>query len=126
MLLLGDAAGFAEAFYGEGIYFALRSAQLAAEASLGGDAEAVETACARLIRKHLAPDFFYSELNARLFYPAQRFGYYRMVQNQPCSRYFGEMISGSVSYAECFFKTAATMPYWLFSSRIPPSTHAPF
>ena len=32
VLLLGDAAGFAESFYGEGIYFALRSSLAAADA----------------------------------------------------------------------------------------------
>ena len=32
ILLVGNAAGFAESFYGEGIYFALKSAVIAAKA----------------------------------------------------------------------------------------------
>ena len=40
--LLGDAAGFADPVTGEGIYYALRSAELFAEAFLEGDAAAYE------------------------------------------------------------------------------------
>jgi geranylgeranyl reductase family protein len=41
--LLGDAAGFADPVTGEGIYYALRSAELFAEAFLAGDVKAYET-----------------------------------------------------------------------------------
>ncbi|HYP53468.1 MAG TPA: hypothetical protein VEQ42_08000, partial [Pyrinomonadaceae bacterium] len=40
--LLGDAAGFADPVTGEGIYYALRSAELFAEAYLGGSVEAYD------------------------------------------------------------------------------------
>ncbi|MGB7923730.1 MAG: NAD(P)/FAD-dependent oxidoreductase [Pyrinomonadaceae bacterium] len=40
--LLGDAAGFADPVTGEGIYYALRSAELFAEAYLAGDASVYE------------------------------------------------------------------------------------
>lgn len=40
--LLGDAAGFADPVTGEGIYYALRSAEIFAEAYLGGDAASYE------------------------------------------------------------------------------------
>ncbi len=41
--LLGDAAGFADPVTGEGIYYALRSAELCAEAYLSGDLRSYET-----------------------------------------------------------------------------------
>jgi flavin-dependent dehydrogenase len=41
--LLGDAAGFADPVTGEGIYYALRSAELFAEAYLSGASETYET-----------------------------------------------------------------------------------
>ena len=41
--LLGDAAGFADPVTGEGIYYALRSAELFAEAYLGGDVRSYES-----------------------------------------------------------------------------------
>jgi flavin-dependent dehydrogenase len=40
--LLGDAAGFADPVTGEGIYYALRSAELFAEAYLAGEPSAYE------------------------------------------------------------------------------------
>ena len=40
--LLGDAAGFADPVTGEGIYYALRSAELLAQAYLGGDLRSYE------------------------------------------------------------------------------------
>jgi geranylgeranyl reductase family protein len=126
VLLLGDAAGFAESFYGEGIYFALRSAVLAAEAFARSGSRRVEREYADGIRRHLAPDLFYSDLNARLFYPRQRFGYYRMVRSKLCNYYFGELIGGRVGYRECFYKTLMTLPYWMLSERIPASQHAAF
>jgi flavin-dependent dehydrogenase len=43
--LLGDAAGFADPVTGEGIYYALRSAELFAEAHLAGDVVAYEAKC---------------------------------------------------------------------------------
>ena len=41
--LLGDAAGFADPVTGEGIYYALRSAELFADAYLGGDVNSYES-----------------------------------------------------------------------------------
>ncbi|HEX6649021.1 MAG TPA: NAD(P)/FAD-dependent oxidoreductase [Pyrinomonadaceae bacterium] len=41
--LLGDAAGFADPVTGEGIYYALRSAELLAQAYLGGELSSYET-----------------------------------------------------------------------------------
>ncbi|MET0645838.1 MAG: NAD(P)/FAD-dependent oxidoreductase [Pyrinomonadaceae bacterium] len=41
--LLGDAAGFADPVTGEGIYYALRSAELFAESYLAGDVESYES-----------------------------------------------------------------------------------
>lgn len=43
--LLGDAAGFADAVTGEGIYYALRSAELFAESFLAGRPESYEARC---------------------------------------------------------------------------------
>jgi len=126
VLLLGDAAGFAESFYGEGIYFALKSAVLAAESFARTRGRRVEREYSARIQSDLAPDLFYSDLNARLFYSSQRFGFYRMVRSKRCNYYFAELIGGRVSYRECFYKTLATLPYWMLSKRIPPSEHAPF
>ncbi len=119
VLLLGDAAGFAESFYGEGIYFALKSSLVAAEAFASGFDRPSERAYSDLVKEKLQPDLTYSELNARMFFPIQRFGFYRMVRNMHVNYYFAELIAGHVGHRECFYKTILTSPYWLFSKRFP-------
>lgn len=126
VLLLGDAAGFAESFYGEGIYYALKSATLAAKAfSLAFDHPA-EQAYSQLVRREIEPDLAYSALNARLFFSRQKFGYGQMVRNMHVNHYFAELIGGQVDHRECFYKTIVTAPYWLFSKKLPPWTGGTF
>jgi geranylgeranyl reductase family protein len=117
--LLGDAAGFAESFYGEGIFFALKSAVLAHQAMSESFSAPRIDRYSQLIRSELLPDMRYSAMNAKLFFPVQRFGFYRMVRNRHVNYYFAEIIAGRVSYKECFYKTLMTLPYWLFSGSFP-------
>lgn len=119
VLLLGDAAGFAESFYGEGIYYALKSAALAAEA-MDGNAEYKPLAYTGLVKKHLSAELFYSEMNARLFFSNQKFGFNNMVRSVHVNNYFSGLIDGGIGHKECFYKTIVTAPYWLFSKKIPP------
>ncbi len=126
VLLLGDAAGFAESFYGEGIYFALKSALVAAEAVHTSFSKPRDQVYSSLVKKSLHADIHYSELTARLFYPFQKFGFYRMVQNIHVNSYFAELIAGRVGYRECFYKTLLTSPYWMFSRRYPAYEGEPF
>ncbi|MGI8896045.1 MAG: geranylgeranyl reductase family protein [Casimicrobiaceae bacterium] len=116
-LLVGDAGGFAESFYGEGIYFALKSAVVAAEALTAAFDRPSERAYSRLVDERIQPDLTYSELNARMFFAIQRFGFYRMVRNIHVNYYFSELIAGGVGHRECFYKTILTIPYWLFSKK---------
>ena len=55
--LLGDAAGFADPVTGEGIYYALRSAELFAAAFLQGRPEEYEAAMAQRFWRRAAPRF---------------------------------------------------------------------
>jgi geranylgeranyl reductase family protein len=120
VLLVGDAAGFAEAFFGEGIYFALESARVAAEALIAAFDRPAERAYTACIRRRLVPDLTYSALNARLFFPVQTFGFYRMVRSAHANGCFADTISGRAGHRECFYRTLATSPYWLFSRHLPP------
>jgi flavin-dependent dehydrogenase len=117
VLLVGDAAGFAESFYGEGIYFAIKSAILASEAINNEFSGKLSNSYTKLVKNELINDLEYSRLNARLFYPLQKFGYYQMVRNKHVNYYFSEIIAGKVNYKECFYKTIITSPYWLFSQK---------
>jgi len=120
ILLVGDAAGFAESFYGEGIYFALKSAVIAAKALSASFDRPRDKEFTRLVKAELHADLLYSELNARMFYPIQGFGFYRMVRSQHVNYYFSELIAGGVGHKECFYKTLLTSPYWLFSNHLTP------
>jgi geranylgeranyl reductase family protein len=121
--LLGDAAGFAEAFYGEGIYYALKSAKIAADAltSSFGSREASEYT--RRIRAEILQDLRYADLTSRLFFRAPRFAFYRMVRSRQVNEYFAGLITGTVRPRECFFKTIASAPFWMTSRMIPDSNH---
>ncbi len=117
LILIGDAAGFAESFYGEGIYFALKSGKLAAEAIINQNSKSLYSTYKKLVSQHLEDDLFYSRLNAQLFFTVQKFGYYYMVKNKFVNHFFAELIGGKVGYKECFYKTLASSPYWIFSSK---------
>lgn len=124
--LVGDAAGFAESFYGEGIYFALKSAVIASKAFQESFDEPRSQRYSEYVHRELWDDLHYSELNAKMFFPMQKFGFYRMVRNEHVNYYFAELIAGRVGHKECFFKTLLTSPYWFFSKRFPPAEGATF
>jgi geranylgeranyl reductase family protein len=126
VLLVGDAAGFAESFYGEGIYFALKSSLLAAEALATEYDRPSERAYSELIKAHVQPDLTYSDVNARMFFPMQKLGFHRMVRNAHVNYYFAELIAGRVGHKECFYKTILTSPYWLFSGSLAQYSGASF
>ena len=113
--LVGDAAGFAESFYGEGIYFGLRSAVIAAGAIRESFDRPRERVYTDMLKKELVTDLRYSGLNARLFFSFQKFGFYAMVRRTFVNRLFAGLISGEVGHRECFYRTLATLPYWLSS-----------
>lgn len=119
VLLIGDSAGFAESFYGEGIYFALKSAVLASKALIVNFENNAYNNYKSLVQSELHDDLFYSTLNAKMFFPVQKFGYYGMVRNKYVNRFFAELIGGEVGHKECFYKTLFTSPYWLFSEKYP-------
>ena len=117
VVLVGDAAGVGEAFYGEGIYDAVRSANLAAAAILasldGGGQLAEYDRAMRALRRSLA----YSRATAALFYLSPRLGFERGVRNPRVSRLFAGVIDGSVSPARCFWSFLLLAPHWLVAPR---------
>lgn len=113
--LVGDAAGFAESFYGEGIFFGLKSAVVAGKAIRESFDHPRDMSYTDLLGNELLTDLRYSELNARLFFSFQKFGFYRMVRRQFVNNLFAGLITGGVGHRECFYKTLATAPYWLAS-----------
>jgi len=78
-LLVGDAAGFVDPITGEGIFYAQRSAELAAWAirECAHNNRNLETSYLHLLRRHIYPELVYAK-KARLpiFTVLERFGYY--------------------------------------------------
>jgi geranylgeranyl reductase family protein len=70
VLLVGDAAGFADPITGEGISYAVRSGLLAAESLIGErlQEETVEDAYRRLVAQAILPDLRVGRILARLLY----------------------------------------------------------
>jgi geranylgeranyl reductase family protein len=110
--LLGDAAGLAEAVLGEGIYFALKSAELAArELGAAGGAPAVG-AYARAVGRELVPELAAAERLARACYSHPRFAFEHIARKPGASRLFLGLVTGDVGYREGLLKALAALPLW--------------
>jgi geranylgeranyl reductase family protein len=110
--LIGDAAGLAEAVFGEGIYFALRSATLAAQALLHADGRPDHYSA--LMRRVLLPELRASRQIGSLLFRFQHFAFHHLAANPRVNGYFAGLISGDVGYRECMLRAAASLPRWLF------------
>jgi len=121
--LLGDAAGLAEALFGEGIYFALKSAVLAASAIEKDGLRADSDRYAQLLRRELLPELRAAQWMARATYRFPKLTFSHLVLNQRINDNFAGLISGEMSYRHCLIKTLASFPRWLMPSR--PSTDSP-
>jgi geranylgeranyl reductase family protein len=117
--LLGDAAGFAESVWGEGIYFALKSAALAARAIESAAARARPGDYTRLIRAELEPELCWSRRVARLLYAAGPLAFDVLARNTVVCAWFAGLITGEVGYRSCFWRTLLGAPAWLLAPRFP-------
>ena len=118
VLLVGDAAGFGDALFGEGIFNAVRSAGMAYEALRGAleegrPADESYNARAAAIRREL----FFARLTARLFYAAPKFSYDHLVWNRRINGLFSSLVAGRTSPTACFLETLFLCPLWAFGRR---------
>ena len=81
---------------------------------------------AHLIKTRIQRDLTYSELNARLLFRAPKLAFDWMVSNRHVNHYYAELIAGGIGYAECFYKTILTSPYWMFSAGVARHAEGPF
>jgi geranylgeranyl reductase family protein len=119
--LLGDAAGLAESVFGEGIYFALKSAALAAQAELARDGNAHSESYTRLLGQDLLPELRAASMLAKALFSFQEFTFRHVVCNNRINQLFAGMLTGDVGYRECLRKTVLAAPTWL--SRSAPSSN---
>ncbi|SPE19953.1 Geranylgeranyl reductase [Burkholderiales bacterium] len=114
--LLGDAAGFADGLFGEGIYFALKSAALAAQALQETRVAPNNMRYTQLVRQRLLPDLRASQWMGKALFAFPRLAFTHLVSNPRMNDCFAGLISGAVGYRECLVKTLVGTPRWLFSS----------
>lgn len=120
VLLVGDAAGLGESFYGEGIYYALWSANIACDAILDYLEKSIPLESYNKKIRVISRNLFFSRLTARIFYAIPRFGYHQMVRNKWVNHYFSQLIYGKVDHTECFIKTLVYFPLWIFTPKCDP------
>jgi len=120
VVLVGDAAGVGEAFYGEGIYYAVRSGNLAADAIASNLRQGAPLSAYDRSMVGLRRDLFFSRLTARVFYASPRLGFRFGVRSKRVSDLFAGVIAGTVSPARCLLTFLLLAPYWLVARRLQP------
>ena len=108
--LVGDAAGLVESVFGEGIYFALKSAALAAQAELARDDAASSVRYTQLLEQALLPELRAARLLAKGLFTFQEFAFHHAVCNDRVNRFFAGLLTGETSYRECLRKTVLAAP----------------
>lgn len=118
ILLAGDAAGLCESVFGEGIYYALRSARLAEKSIMdylnGG--ETLEKSYNQAIKK-MTRELFFSRLLAEIIYGHARLTFDWLVTNEWVNRQFVDLIRGAQKHSTCLVKIAAGVPRWIAAPR---------
>ncbi|MCZ7564974.1 MAG: hypothetical protein M5U08_15360 [Burkholderiales bacterium] len=117
--LVGDAAGLAEAIFGEGIYFALASAALAAQAETECERGAAPLRYSALLRARLLPELRAAWWLARLLFACPEFSFGHLVRNDRASDLFAGVITGETRYRDCLRQILLAAPKWLFRERTP-------
>ncbi|MBX3305780.1 MAG: geranylgeranyl reductase family protein [Nitrospira sp.] len=118
VLLVGDAAGFADPVTGEGISFALRSGQSAAQSLIEGnlDEQAVHAKYTRSLAESLMPELRAGRLFARLLYDFPRLRSWAFLrQGQRLCEAVTDVMAGTRTYRDLTLK-----PQTLISLLTPP------
>jgi len=113
-LVLGDAAGFADALTGEGIYHALLSAVLAAEVIAGQISRPQPDLAdySRLVREKIAPELVAAYQVTRWFHPLSGL-VHRVIRRWPeLLEDYARVLAGEMSYAQ--YRAAQLRRIWWF------------
>ncbi|MCZ7399196.1 MAG: geranylgeranyl reductase family protein [Candidatus Methanoperedens sp.] len=104
-MLTGDAAALVDPFLGEGIYYAIRSGQIAAEAAQGILAGNTTTAIYQeRIAREIYPEFQYARKIGMVFYTFPKLGYELLKHHPEFYEQIFEVVRGKVSYEQLWDK----------------------
>ena len=107
VMLVGDAAGFADPVTGEGIFFALRGAQIASKVIWEGFAISFEhiKKYNDLIKKEFMRETILANRLAYILYKNPRFSYTILrLRGSTLGQYYLDIVSGTRSYRELYLK----------------------
>ena len=109
-MLVGDAAGLVDAFLGEGIRYALLSAQIAAESIA---ANCIATYSAR-VKREISDGLRPARFAARFFYRYTDFSFWCVANNPALTRLFLRLVAGTITYRELVVR----LPLYLAQSLV--------
>jgi geranylgeranyl reductase family protein len=112
VLLVGDAAATADPFFGEGISFAIRSGQIAAEEIIGAVQEGTIDLAGhtRRINQEMNADFRFARLATQVFYRWPRFSFQTYVKGGELADDVIHVIEGKASYRSLLWRAVARAP----------------
>lgn len=100
VLLAGDAAGFVEPVTGEGIYFAILSGKLVAQAILGE--RSISSEYAKALKKNIFPILKQAYFMRHFLYNSltQKYVLYKIKNNAKYCKYYFDILSGEIDYIQ--------------------------
>ncbi len=112
VLLLGDAAGLAEPMTGEGIYYAIRSAKLAATTIYEAlkDNSLDLSPYTRQINAQITRDFKYAHFLAKLLYNVPRLGFHYFVRSPMVRWAIADALCGDSTFEKLFYQLLKNSP----------------
>lgn len=117
-LVVGDAAATADPFFGEGISFAIRSGQIAAEeigkAIQRGDADL--SPYTRRINREINADFRYGRLGTKIFYRWPRFSFHTFIEGAELADEAIAVVEGKSTYRRLMLSTLKLSPLFLWKA----------
>ena len=122
-LLVGDAAGYVDAFFGEGIAYAIASGNLAAETVIDAYQKDnfSETSLASYHKRCIdsfLPNLKYSYTFSNLFYRYPNLSSRILVNNEPLLNKFIHLATGRMGYLSFMKWVAPRLPYYLIKDAI--------
>ena len=113
VLFLGDAGGLVDPLTGEGIYYAVKSGIMAAEAVkqylTSGDLEKLKS-YETSVNSQFGEEFKWARVVGRLFFSLKGLNFLMIKRSRSVSELAAELLSGRLSYRESFFRYLKLLP----------------
>jgi len=114
-LLVGDVTGSAENLFGQGLYYAFLTSQLATETLIGSLNNASLDSYTRKLKSKILSQIRVSRVMARHFYHHQCFGYYNMARNKLMNSFYSNLIQGRITQKKALVYTIISLPFFFLS-----------